>query len=269
LCASIDRDFDKFELYVMRNILTVKAEDHPWIRLGHYQGLDFGAVAEGQGTADKPSLESVNGLRRRLLASQRLNGMLHAERTRNGALLAELKRITGRSATKRESDGLGDPTMEENTRTQEQTKDKSESTPLAFLRDTGNLTEGDAEKPLSTTTAFSLSQLQALRALSTSLRNIMPDLREDSNGNNTSQAEPEGAKSWRSERLEYVESATRRHLEHVRGLELGKNGEIVDGEWQGEGRHVGPEEVKSMENVAALFARPAGLRQGDSAMDEG
>jgi kinetochore protein Mis12/MTW1 len=252
----------------MRNILTVKADDQPWIRLGHYEGLDFDSLAkEGESGSDKPSIESVNGLRRKLLASQRLNAMLHAEKTKNEALLGELKGIVGRPATKRESDGLGAPSGEEGPEVKQEAGKPDGPGSLAFLRNKGTLTEGDSEKPLSTTTAFTLSQLQALRALSTSLRNIMPDLTDGSNGYDTGQSGSEAGKSWRSERLEYVESATRKHLENVRGLELGKDGEVVDGEWQGEDRYIGPGEVASLEKVAAIFDRRKDEEPGDDALD--
>lgn len=38
LCSNIDRNFDKFELYVMRNILTIQPEDVDWVYLKHYEG---------------------------------------------------------------------------------------------------------------------------------------------------------------------------------------------------------------------------------------
>ncbi len=94
-----------------------------------------------------------------------------------------------------------------------------------FLRDTGHLSGADGETPLATTAAFALSQLQALRALSTSLRNIGPDLTsvdEDDGPRKTS-----GASGWRRDRLEYVEGAARKHLEVVARLELGGNGEVL------------------------------------------
>ena len=110
----------------------------------------------------------------------------------------------------------------------------STTPPLAFLHNKGALTDGGAEAPITTTTAFTLSQLQALRALSTSLRNLMPDLEVPKEGGEGQEEEDtEARKSWRRERLEYVETAARKHLENVRGLELGKNGEVRDGEWQG------------------------------------
>ncbi|KAI4176802.1 MAG: hypothetical protein LQ346_007787, partial [Caloplaca aetnensis] len=35
--ATVDKTFDKFEIYTLRNILTVPQELAPWMRLGHYE----------------------------------------------------------------------------------------------------------------------------------------------------------------------------------------------------------------------------------------
>ena len=41
LWASIDKNFDRFEIYVMRNILCLRRVEMDWLRLGHYEGLVF------------------------------------------------------------------------------------------------------------------------------------------------------------------------------------------------------------------------------------
>ncbi|KAI4150638.1 MAG: hypothetical protein L6R39_002214 [Caloplaca ligustica] len=35
--ATVDKTFDKFEIYALRNILTVPDDLAPWMRLGHYE----------------------------------------------------------------------------------------------------------------------------------------------------------------------------------------------------------------------------------------
>jgi kinetochore protein Mis12/MTW1 len=229
LCASIDRNFDKFELYVMRNILCVRPEDRDFVRLAHYDGLDLSAMA-----AADPGVaaESVNALRRRVQASRRLGAALAAEHARGEALLCELRAAVGGKAKGEGCGGSGGP--------------------AAFLRDTGDLRGVDADSPLATTAAFSLSQLQALRALSTSLRGLAPDL-APADGESAKGTGP-GSGSWRRERLEYIEGATRKHLENVRGLELGPGGEVRDGEWQGEGRRLGKGEAEGVEHVVAILS---------------
>jgi kinetochore protein Mis12/MTW1 len=37
LNATVDKNFDKFEIYVLRNILSVPAELADWVRLKHYE----------------------------------------------------------------------------------------------------------------------------------------------------------------------------------------------------------------------------------------
>lgn len=274
LCTSIDRNFDKFEIYVMRNILCVQPEDRDWMRLGHYEGLNFEnlpasvlpkAHPEGdemdvdsaqqqqqdeENPSDTPTLDSVNRLRRRLQASQKLNTMLLAEKTRNASLLTELRAIAGHAQ------------QQGTKKTPQPVAADASQPPLAFLHDKGDLAQADATTPLTTTTAFALSQLQALRALGVSLGTIMPDLRakEEKEGEEDGGS---GRRTWRKERVEYVEGAARRHLESVRGLELGANGEVRDGEWQGEGRRVGSAEVGALENVAEMLGKDEAKKDDD------
>lgn len=37
LSTNVDRNFDKFEIFALRNIFAVDEDLVPWIRLGHYQ----------------------------------------------------------------------------------------------------------------------------------------------------------------------------------------------------------------------------------------
>ncbi|KAK1510527.1 uncharacterized protein CCOS01_15358 [Colletotrichum costaricense] len=252
LCAAIDKNFDKFELYVMKNILSIQQGQRNWMRLAHYDGLDFNATHE-----DAPTRESVDALRRKLQASQRLNVMLHAEQAKNAALLAKLRGVIGGKPAGSRASLVGQVKVE----------GSDDRAPFQFLQEKGDLADGDFKAPITTTTAFNMSQLQALRALSTSLRNIMPDLKDPS----STEDGPEKQKSWRRERMEYVEGATRKHLEHVRGLELGKDGDVRDGEWQGEGRKFAMGEVEGLEQVVAALEGGSGesTEQPDlDAMDE-
>lgn len=252
----------------MRNILCVQPEDRDWIRLGHYEGLNFDHLppsvllpktqpdADADADAmdldstpdnpDTPTLESVNRLRRRLQASQKLNTMLLAEKTRNATLLAELRALAGRTQPGAKNAATAAAA-------------DAPRPPLAFLHDKGDLAQADAATPLTTTTAFALSQLQALRALGSSLGTVMPDLGAKAAGGS-------GQRSWRKERVEYVENAARRHLESVRGLELGANGEVRDGEWQGEGRRVASGEVGALESVVEILGEGA---QGEEGREDG
>jgi kinetochore protein Mis12/MTW1 len=254
LCAAIDRNFDKFELYIMQNILCLRPDEpRDWIRLKHYDGLEF-----DNNTDQGPSVDSVRQLHRRLQASQKLNVMLHTEKARNDQLLGELRALLGNGKA-----GSGEARkMDLDMSAADEEGDEATShAPLGFVHDKGVLTAGDAETPLTTTTAFILSQLQALRALSTSLGNILPDLAGQD-------GERDDKKTWRRERLEYVESATRRHLENVRGLELGEGGEIRDGEWQGDGKARAKGEVDGLERVVTLLGAGPGTAERRDVGDE-
>ncbi|KAL6825842.1 Mis12 domain-containing protein [Trichoderma sp. SZMC 28015] len=223
LNASIDKNFDIFELYVMQNIITVRPQDQPYMRLSHYSGLDFpdDDTAAAQ-QIDKPSPESITALRRRLQASQKLNAVLEAEKARNDALLKTLRSLLGvvPDATK---------TEEKESSNGESGGSSAAAHPFTFLRDRGGLEESGGQQPITTTTEFTLSQLQALRALSGSLRELLPGLGDAS----VTDAEAASASaSWRRERAEYIETSSRKYLETVVGLELGPEGEVRDGEWQ-------------------------------------
>lgn len=219
LNASIDKNFDIFELYVMQNIITVRPQDQPYMRLSHYSGLDFpdDDTAAAQ-QIDKPSPESITALRRRLQASQKLNAVLEAEKARNDALLKTLRSLLGvvPDATK---------TEEKESSNGESGGSSAAAHPFTFLRDRGGLEESGGQQPITTTTEFTLSQLQALRALSGSLRELLPGLGDAS----VTDAEAASASaSWRRDRAEYIETSSRKYLETVVGLELGPEGEVRD-----------------------------------------
>lgn len=213
----------------MRNILCIRPSDRDHLRLSHYEGLVLPP------SPSTPDVASVTRLRRRLQASQKLNTMLRAERARNASLLAALRELVVQEGVKREDGGAA---------------------PFAFVQAASQAlaAESGSEAPVATTAAFTLSQLEALRALSGSLGRIGADLAAAGEG----EAE-EGRRSWRRERLEYVETAARKHLERVRGLDLGEGGE-VNGEGEGGGgrRGLGQGEVEGLEGVAASLGRRTG-----------
>ncbi|KAH7244310.1 Mis12 protein-domain-containing protein [Fusarium redolens] len=236
LNASIDKNFDLFELYTMRNILTVRPDDQPYMRLAHYEGLDFSGL-EGP---DRPTTESVTALRRRLHATQRLHTALESERARNDALLGKLRSVLG--------------VVPGNVKAEEGQAQAPDGSAFGFLRDKASLQAAGADKPIATTTEFTLSQLQALRALSTSLRTLLPDL-GPTDADTQMEDASSSSRTWRRERVEYVEGASRKYLETARGLELGDQGEVRDGEWQGEGRKITRSDVEGLEQVAAMLGQ--------------
>ena len=222
--AKIDKNFDKLEVYVLRNILSVPPDVRDWVRLNHYEGLNFAL------DPNAPSSESVTLQRRKLRETQKLHALLLREVATNEATLKELRVLVENQKVKKEEEG------------------QQTYSAFAFLQDKGDIT-GDAAHPVSTTTAFALSQLPAMKSL---LQDLQPRLKELANGDGKEGLVGEEEKSWRRERMEFIEKQTRRHLENVRGLELGEMGEVRDGEWQGEGRKLGKGEVEDLERVVGL-----------------
>lgn len=206
------------------------AEVRDWVRLGHYEGLMF---ERGE---DEPDRESIGLQRRKVRETEKLHALLLAETAKNEATIKSLKALLSGRGVKQE--GAAYPAF-------------------AFLQEKADLT-GDVGRPISTTTSFTLSQLPALKAL---LQNLRPRLKDLASGDGKRGLVGEEEKSWRRERLEFIEKETRRHLENVRGLELSEQGEVRDGEWQGEGRRLGKGEVEDLERVV-------GLVSGGDAMDE-
>ncbi|KAK5997445.1 hypothetical protein PT974_02804 [Cladobotryum mycophilum] len=258
LNASIDKNFDIFELYVMQNIINVRAQDQPFMRLSHYEGLDFpsSSALQQQQQEDKPTPESITALRRRLQASQKLNIALEAEKARNEVLLHKLRSLLGVKPS-------GEGVKNEEVAT-------AGGAPFGFLRDKGGLEEGGGDQPITTTTEFTLSQLQSVRSLSKSLQKLLPDLVQVTDPENGGKA-----KSWRRERAEFIESSSRKYLETVGGLELGPGGDIRDGDWQGEGRGLSKGEVEGLEKVVVLLGgtkdspnSSAAVGESSDAMDE-
>lgn len=237
--AKIDKNFDKLEVYSLRNFLTVPADVRDWVRLSHHEGLNF-ALDE-----HAPNAESITMQRRKLRETQKLHALLLAETQKNNATIAALKGLLGVKGQKKEED----PEVEE-------------TYPVfGFLKDKGELS-GDGKHPVTTTASFTISQLPALKAL---LENLRPRLETLANGGGKGGLVGEEEKSWRKERLEFVEKEARRHLENVRGLELGEMGEVRDGEWQGEGRKLGKQEVEDLERVVGMVIGG----DSDDPMDEG
>jgi kinetochore protein Mis12/MTW1 len=231
--TKIDKNFDRLEIYALRNILSVPLEVRDWVRLSHYEGLSF------KGHEDAPSSESISMQRRKLREMQKLHSLLLAERAKNEATIASLKAVLLNQGPKKEPG----------------TEEQEQYPAFAFLQNKGELT-GDVSHPVQTSTSFALSQLPALKSV---LENLRPRLNELANGDGKQGSVGEEEKSWRRERLEFVEKETRRHLENVRGLELGEMGEVRDGEWQGEGRKLGKGEVEDLERVVGMV----GVGDGD------
>jgi kinetochore protein Mis12/MTW1 len=88
----VDKDFDKFEIYTLRNILAVGHEEESlarWVRLEHYKNLELNSST----TTITP--EELLQQRRKVQETAKLNAMLKAEEARNQAVIAQLHTLTG------------------------------------------------------------------------------------------------------------------------------------------------------------------------------
>lgn len=154
--SSVDKNFDKFEIYVLRNILSIRLGLERWVQLEHYQDLQFPPHIAEQGEL---SPEGLLLKRKKLCAARKLNASLVAEQRRNELLLSELRRMLLSRQALSASDFIGSAS---------DSADQPLSPNLAFLvssneKATGNhLTRGS---PLTTQSRAVLPALPQLRAL--------------------------------------------------------------------------------------------------------
>ena len=180
LNATVDKNFDKFEIYVLRNILSVPADLASWVRLNHYQGITYPPQQ------DAPTAESVQLLRRKLAASRTLSRSLMQEQARNAAVLQQLRALS----------------------------DKSAGENMAFLTNSAGaetLNVSANSNALTTNTTFTMSQLPALKALLAELRPRLSLLKDASVGINSARDEN------KQERIDYIEQRTRTHIDRNGG----------------------------------------------------
>ncbi|KAF2492381.1 putative MIND kinetochore complex component Mtw1, partial [Lophium mytilinum] len=239
---TIDKNFDRFEIYTLRNVLTVPEDLVPWVRLGHYENLTIPAP-----NATTPTPESLQQLRRKLQETQKLHAALLAEKTRNETTLARLRSFlsppppppkTEHSSPSQNEipviNSNGDGAFAFLTHTPAAQSLGIQPLPHASVSRAASGPESTSG-PITTHTTFTLAQLPALRA---QLEGLKPYLATASlpSGRETTEA-AEAAR----ERKEYVESQTRRVLER-RGVDV-RNGGAV------EGRRVAGDEVRALEGL--------------------
>ena len=174
--SASDKKFDVFELYALRNILSVPSGLTNWVRLGHYEGISHSPAAHA------PTPEAIDLLRRKLAASRTVTKGLSAEHNRNEAILAQLRPMVNLKA-------------------------EDESLPsFSFLTGTVSEQPFSGQQPLTTNTKFALSQLPALRSTLTELKTKLTTLKEVQLGFSTAKDE------MREDRRQYIEQRTRSHM---------------------------------------------------------
>ena len=254
--SNVDRNFDKLEIYVLRNVLSVPGDLMPWVRLRHYEGLDLGP----QQQREPRTVEGVQRLRRKVQETRKLNGLLNRAIERNERMLQDLRAMLTLPATDKREQSLS---LEAQGKTQG--REEGTAGAYAFLTHapaaqalglnaalqnsttaTTATTPGPVKaNPLSTNTEFALAQLPALKALLSELRPKIAAMSHDAR-----HAVKEG-ETQRERRL-YVESQTRKVLER-RGISIEESGA------EPLGRRVGSEELMALEGIAHDLARSDGV----------
>ncbi|KAF2140260.1 uncharacterized protein K452DRAFT_327651 [Aplosporella prunicola CBS 121167] len=260
--STVDKNFDKLEIYLLRNVLTVPEDLVPWVKLAHYENLELSQPTTAS-AKPTPTPESVQALRRKVHETNKLHTALLTEKARNDALLTHLRSLLG-SGPQPKAEPASSPAPDDASAQHQPSFAFLANTPAAqtlgisLQAQSGSnpaaTAAAAAATPIQTNTAFTLSQLPALRRLLESLR---PKIAALSAAAAASSEGAEGAEvpenaSARARR-DYVETQTRRLLEK-RGVDV-RSGEGGDGE--GLGRRVGQDEIRGMEAVAELLGKPA------------
>ncbi|KAF2010955.1 hypothetical protein BU24DRAFT_377715, partial [Aaosphaeria arxii CBS 175.79] len=199
---ALDRNLDRLEIWTLRNVLCVPGEVREWVRLKGYENI----TTPPSNNTTTP--ESLHALRRKLLETQRLHAALTAEKTRNDALISQLR-------------SLLTPSTSTSLPTSTSTSESIPGAQFGFLTHAPaaqslgittneNGTEKEAEV-LRTHTTFTASHLPHLHALLTSLRPYLP-----STSLPLPSSSSEGATG--DERRVYIESQSKRVLER-RGVD--------------------------------------------------
>ncbi|KAL3467551.1 Mis12 protein-domain-containing protein [Aspergillus heterothallicus] len=238
--ATVDKAFDKFEIFVLRNIFRVPDDLMGWIRLKHYENISLDP------SPDAPTAETILLLRQKLQETKKLNRALKQESARNEVILSQLKGILSTAQT-------FDPTTNDD-RDNGGTSVPSgaiEGLDLAFLMSSpaaqqlrvGAATGSNTQHtPLTTNTTFILSQLPALQAMLSELRPKLATLAKARAADDTD------AKA--NERREYIESRIRLHLERSGQLPV-----AGDGHPALTGRKMDISEAQALEAVTSLLTQ--------------
>lgn len=264
---AVDKNFDKLEIWTLRNVLCLPRGDEElarWVRLRHYDGVDVHAQPE-HSSAWTP--ERLYTLRRKLLDTQRLNAALVAEKTRNQRVLAQLTALLSPAARQLKTESTSPaPTADQGSATPPRSfaflTHSDAAANLGLVLPTSHTHTHTPAKPLSTTTtssapltthtSFSTSQLPYLRQLLAALTPHLASTALPANPNSPS----ESAESSRERKL-YLESQSKRILER-RGVDTreGVEGAV-------EGVRVRADEVRALEGIVEALGR--GNRGGGGA----
>ncbi|KAH0039405.1 hypothetical protein KCU78_g1303, partial [Aureobasidium melanogenum] len=233
LNSTIDKNFDKLEIYTLRNLLTVSnaKEDEGlenWIVLDHYKNLQ---PTSTDGNAPTP--ESVSRLRRKVQETEKLQSALRAEAAQNEALLAQLRPLTS-----------APPVAQSSFKPDQDTPQQAQNASFSFLtnspsaRALGVGSERHANS-LAQNTSFVYSQIPALREIVSTLRSHLATLPAKNMAATVDQST--------EARHAYIESQTRRALDRA-GVDAAPTPDT-----ESLGRRMGGEETRALETIVAAM----------------
>lgn len=89
----VDKSFDKFEIYVLRNLLVIPPEliSEGWIRLSHHRGIDFDIAQKPDAAASNELDDKIIELRREIYAQKHIRFLLQTQSRRCAKLLTILQ----------------------------------------------------------------------------------------------------------------------------------------------------------------------------------
>ncbi|KAF2204910.1 Mis12-domain-containing protein [Delitschia confertaspora ATCC 74209] len=253
---TIDRNFDRLEIWTLRNVLTVPGDVVGWVRLGGYENFTI--------PPPNPSItpESLQSLRRKLQETQKLHTALLSEKTRNEALLAKLRALV--SAPPPQSTRASTvSTMEI-----KEEDDAEKNHMFGFLTHTPAARElgiqglplvggassnagRESSNPLTTHTTFTTSQLPFLRSLLSQLKPHLASASLPRSQDTYMAGTDRGTAEKARDRKVYIESQSKSILERG-GVDI-RDG--VEGGVGLEGRRVREEEVRGLEGLVAGISR--------------
>ncbi|KAI9764772.1 MAG: hypothetical protein M1840_008041 [Geoglossum simile] len=253
--STIDRDFDKLEIYALRNVFMIPEDVLDWMRLRHYEGLNFTP------SSDAPTRESIKLQRRKLLETQKLHVSLLRESTRNARLIAQLRSLLPVAEGQTRPPAVVAEAGDSAGQVQQQPAPSNSfafltAHPAAIALNVG-ASSTSTNHPITDTTSFTLSQLPHIQSLLATVRPSLATLRNDDNADTNT---PDN-------RRQYIEEQSKRHLQATQGLELGEQGEVRDGEWQGRGKRPGEGQVRDLEIIVGTLGGAADV--AGEKMDEG
>ncbi|KAG9738851.1 hypothetical protein KCU73_g9627, partial [Aureobasidium melanogenum] len=233
LNSTVDKNFDKLEIYTLRNLLTVSnaKEDEGlenWIVLDHYKNLQPPTTDGGA-----PTPESVNRLRRKVQETEKLQSALKAEAAQNEALLTQLRPLT-----------CAPPVAQSSFKPDQDTPQQAQNASFSFLTNNSSakaLGVGSEKhaNSLAQNTSFVYSQIPALREIVSTLRSHLATLP----ANNMAATVDQSTEA----RHAYIESQTRRALDRA-GVDAAATPDT-----ESLGRRMGGEETRALEDIVAAM----------------